>query len=501
MAALATAPFDDELFTADFIEDEQESYAPTTTASYTVRKQKRLNREEVGRFLLEAERNRRLIEKFEKERAMTVLCRKNAWTDVIDELEEYEKILQKDRFAQKRILQKQLVKINNGVKKFQKHLTDVKPSPELIGRLKEIMLDVEVSINALKEEQCLRFEKYSKEERTCKKEVIAYEKKFENWSLLVKSNPKLPALKINPFHKDLPAEVKALEDFLQKTGGSHGGWDQFDHQAFLRVWMKHGGRSSYRKEARLYLPSKTEEEVQQHEDWHQELLRLQDKKREAIQRWKTSKEKERQTRIQTQEEMEEAQRKERKAKNLAEQQQTEEERTEVARRLEEWKKKKKQKEEEEGEQKLADEIHRRRQEKEERRRQLELKMALEERLRLKREKEEEQEKKRREKEQREREEKRKEATKVVKSFSERDLHKVEAKLHERQLREKEEEERQKRIIAKLKEKMDGHVNRDPFRLIRPTKGWEERMKHSEPSGQGPTLQMFHRAIPSWRQGL
>ncbi|XP_032434608.1 coiled-coil domain-containing protein 112 isoform X2 [Xiphophorus hellerii] len=499
MAALATALFDDEPFT-----DEEESCVPPTTASCTVRKQKRLNREEVGRFLREAEKNRRLIEKLEKERALAVLCRKNAWTDVIDELEEYEKILQKERFSQKMILQKQLVKINNGVKKFQKHLTDVKPSPELIERLKEIMLDVEVSINALTEEQCLRFEEYSKEELTCKQEVVAYERKFENWSLLVKSNPKLPAastLKANPFNKDLPAEVKALEDFLQKTGGPHGGWDQFDHQAFLRVWMKHGGRSSYRKEAKLYLPSKTQEEIQQHKDWHQELLYLQDKKREAIQRWKTSKDKERQTRKQTQEEMKEAQSKERKVKNLAEQQQSEEEKMEVARRLEEWKKKKKRKEEEEGEQKLAEEINKRKQEKEERRRQLELKMALEEYLRLKREKEEEQEKRKREKEQRGWEEKRREATKVIKSFSERDLHKVEAKLHERQLREKEEEERQRRIIAKLKEKMDGHVNRDPSRLNRPTKGWEERMKHSEPSGQGPMLQMFHRAIPSWRQGL
>lgn len=45
--------------------------------------------------------------------------------------------------------------------------------------------------------------------------------------------------------------------------------------------MKHGGRSSYRKEAKLYLPSKTQEEIQQHKDWHQELLYLQDKKREV----------------------------------------------------------------------------------------------------------------------------------------------------------------------------------------------------------------------------
>lgn len=401
-------------------------------------------------------------------------------------------------------LHKQIVKIQNGVKIFQRHLTDVKPTHELIEKLKEIMSEVEESINALKEEQHLRFEEYLKEERACRQEVNAYEKKIENWSHHVKSIPKLPAasnIKTSPPSRDLPAEVKALEDFLQKTGGPHGGWDQFDHQTFLRLWRKHSGRPLYRKEAKLYLPGKTLEEIQQHEDWHQELLHLQDQKREAVQRWKAGKDQERQIRIRAQEEMEEAQNRERKVKSLAEQQQTEKERMEAARRLEEWKKEKKRKEEEEEEQKLAEEIQRRRQEKEERRRQLEVKMALEERLRLKREKEEEQERRKRDREQREREEKQREATKVVKSFSERDLHKVEAKLHERQLREKEEEERQKRVAAKLKEKMDGHVNRDPSRLIRPTKGWEERMKHIGPSGQGPMLQMFHRAIPSWRQGL
>lgn len=41
--------------------------------------------------------------------------------------------------------------------------------------------------------------------------------------------------------------------------------------------------------------------------------------------------------------------------------------------------------------------------------------------------------------------------------------------------------------------VDGHVSRDPSRLTRPTKGWEERMKHIGPSGGGPVLQMFHRS--------
>lgn len=103
-------------------------------------------------------------------------------------------------------------------------------------------------------------------------EISAYEKKIENWSLPLKSNPKIhtasptkvclssvcfslfftclfigdnriklqmfslilfPQIKLH--NRDLPAEVRAPEDFLQKTGGPNGGWDQCDHQVFLRV--------------------------------------------------------------------------------------------------------------------------------------------------------------------------------------------------------------------------------------------------------------------------
>ncbi|KAK5602852.1 hypothetical protein CRENBAI_023461 [Crenichthys baileyi] len=464
------------------------------------REEDRLDREKVVDFLREAETIRVQIGKLENKRPLTTLCRKTIGADVTNELEEYEKTLEKERTTQKMNLQKQLVKIHNDVQKFQRHLNDVTATPESIERLKEKASEVEGSINALKEERRLRFKEYLKEERTCSQEVTAYEKKTENRSLPFNSNPKLPAasaLKTKPANRDLPAEVKALEDFLQKTEGPHGGWDQLDHQTFLRVWMKHSGRPSYRKEAKLYLPGKTQERMQQHEGWRQELLHLQHNKREAIRRWKTSKDQERQTRIQIQE----AQTRERKVKSLSEQQQTEEERMEVAQRLEVWKKEKERKEEEEEEQKLAKEIQRRRRETEKRRQQLEVKMTLEEHLRLRQEKEEEQKNRKREKEQREREEKQTEATKLIKSFSKRDLHKVKAKLHESQQREKEEEERRKRITTKLKEKIDGHVDRDPSRLVRPTRGWEERMKHTGPSGERPMLQMFHRAIPTWRQGL
>ncbi|XP_062274094.1 coiled-coil domain-containing protein 112 [Scomber scombrus] len=487
----------DEQGEGDFVQQ-------SCTSSLVCSEDQRQDAQKASQFLREAERIRRQIEKLDKERTLSVQCRKNGWTDVSGELEEYKKVLEGERKAEKMNLQKHLVKIHNGLRKFQRQLIDVKPTPELIERLKEIMSEVEISINTLKEEERSCFEELLKEERTCRQEITAYEKKIENWSLVVKSDPKLPpapTVKTKPLDRDLPAEVRALESFLQKTGGPHGGWDQYDHQTFLKVWTKHNGQPAYRKEAKLYLPGKMLEEIEQHEDWHQELIYLQDRKREAIRSWKASKQQHLQTRIQSQREVEEAERREREAKSQAEQHKSEEEKREAARRLEEWREEKRRKDEQEEEQRLSEEIQKRRRAKEERRRQLEVKMTIEEQLRLKREEEGEQTRMRREEGQREMDERKREAVKGIKRFSERDLHKVEAKLQEKQLKEKEEEERHQRITAKLKEKVDGHVTRDPTRLTRPTKGWQERMKNIGPSGGGPVLQMFHRAVPSWRQGL
>lgn len=131
------------------------------------------------------------------------------------------------------------------------------------------------------------FEDLLKEERTCSQEISAFEKKIETWSLAVKADPKLPPAPsgkvclAKALEEDLPPEVTALERFLQQTGGKQGGWDQYDHQSFLKVWTKHNGKPAYRKEALLYLPGKTPEDVEQHEDWYLELLYLQEKKKEV----------------------------------------------------------------------------------------------------------------------------------------------------------------------------------------------------------------------------
>lgn len=125
------------------------------------------------------------------------------------------------------------------------------------------------------------------EERTCWHEISAFERKIDSWSLAVKKDIEFPIVQKTKHgmatkrRQEFPTEVMALETFLQQTGGKLGGWDQYDHQSFLKVWTKHRGKPSYRSEVKLYLPGKTEEDIRLHEDWYLEMCRLQEKKKEV----------------------------------------------------------------------------------------------------------------------------------------------------------------------------------------------------------------------------
>lgn len=50
------------------------------------------------------------------------------------------------------------------------------------------------------------------------------------------------------------------------------------------------GKLTFIRELISHLPTKTEDEIRQHENWFHEYLNLNDVKKEAIQRWKEKKE-------------------------------------------------------------------------------------------------------------------------------------------------------------------------------------------------------------------
>lgn len=74
-----------------------------------------------------------------------------------------------------------------------------------------------------------------------------------------------------------------------QTGGRLGGWDELDHQTFLRVRQKFRGREAFIDELVCVLPSRTPAQIREHESWFCEFVILRDKKKEAIQRWKNAK--------------------------------------------------------------------------------------------------------------------------------------------------------------------------------------------------------------------
>ncbi|XP_077418331.1 coiled-coil domain-containing protein 112 isoform X2 [Vanacampus margaritifer] len=453
--------------------------------------ERRESRLKATQFLKEVESTRRLVDKLEKDGPLSVQCKKNGWADVVRELDEYEKTLVEKRSEEKTQLQTQLAKIKNGVRQFQQQLIDIQPSTELIEKLKEVMSEVEFSMNSLKEKQHSCLGELLKEEKTYAQEMVAYERKVENWSHPSKPDAKVSAgstvKQSKALDHDLPSEVRILQSFLQRTGGVCGGWDEFDHQAFLKVWRNRGGRPDFGKEAKRYLPNKSQEEMEEHQRWYQELIHLQDKRRQAIQRWKSRKQLERQTHLQKQAEVLEA---ERKKKDTKSQHNNEEERKMLTQRLEEWRETKRNKEEQAVEHKRAGESHKKKTVKK-RFHLRETKLSLGKELQGGKGEEEDERRTRR----------KKQTTKAIRNLIKRDLERVQAKRQEKLLRQKENEERQERIMAKLKEKVDGHIVRDPSRLTQPTKGWEERLKSAGTSGGGRVLHMPHRSVPSWRLGL
>ncbi|KAJ8262732.1 hypothetical protein COCON_G00151890 [Conger conger] len=448
-------------------------------------------------FLRTAEQLRRQVDKLEKEKTLSNQS-KNIFRDDSGTVEESEIKLRHDRTTEVMKLQQQLKKIRNGVNRFQRQLMDVKPTPELIEKLKEIITKVETSISTFKEDKQQSYEELLKREYTYWQEVCSLEKKIGLWASAGPS----AGLKAPPAHlaklcltKTLPPEVNELERFLLLTGGRQGGWDQYDHEVFLRERAKRSGR-----EAVPHVPGKREEEVQEHEEWYQKLLLLEEKKKEAIYKWKSRKQWQREQELKRQKEKEDAARREEAQQAEEAQQQAEAGRREAAARLEAWKAGRRAEEDAERERLVREEVRQRKRAKEERRRQQEAKLALEVHVRARKHQQELLLMEKECREQEEMEERQRAASIGIKIFQERDICRLEAKLQEKQDKEEEEAERQKKL-ARMKEKVEAHIGRDPSRLCQLTKGWQERTKVIGPTGGGPVSQTFHRAVPSWRQDL
>ncbi|KAM5329199.1 coiled-coil domain-containing protein 112 isoform 2-T2 [Glossophaga mutica] len=382
-------------------------------------------------------------------------------------------------------------------------LSHTSQGKKFVEKLREMMEEIENAINTFKEEQRLIYEELIKEEKTTKNELSTISRKIDTWALgsseteeaFRAMSSKVPVDKITP--STLPEEVVDFEKFLQQTGGRQGGWDDFDHQNFVKVRNKHKGKPTFMGEVLEHLPGRTHDEVQQHEKWYQKFLALEERKKESIQNWKAKKQQKKEQIFKLKE----------KAENIpmlfhnkqGNQKQKEEQRKKKL-AVEAWKKQKSIEMSMKYASQLKEEEEKEKRQQKERQRQFKLKLLLENYTQQKKEQEEFLRLEKEKREKTEKAEKRKVAADEISRFQERDLHKLELKILDRQTKEDEKAEKQRRL-AKLKEKVENNVSRDPSRLYKPTKGWEERTKKIGPTGSGPLLHIPHRAIPTWRQGV
>ncbi|XP_032191282.1 coiled-coil domain-containing protein 112 isoform X1 [Mustela erminea] len=465
----------------------------------------KVSRTKKAEFIRTAEKLKNQVINIEKDKHSHFYNQKSDFRSEHSMLEELENKLINSRKTERAKLQQQLAKIHNNVKKLQHQLKDVKPTPDVVEKLREMMEEIENAINTFKEEQRLIYEELLKEEKTTSNELSAISRKIDMWALgnsgaeaAFRAMPsKLPVDREMP--STLPEEVVDFEKFLQQTGGRQGGWDDYDHQNFVKVRNKHKGKPAFMGEVLENLPGRTQEEVQQHEKWYQKFLALEERKKESIQNWKTKKQQKKEEILKLKE----------KAENISllfhsknedSQKRKEEQRKKQKLAVEAWKKQKSLERSMRRASQVREEEEKEKKQQKARQRQFKLKLLLESYAQQKKEQEEFLRLEKEMKEKAEKAEKRKTAAEEISRFQERDLHKLELKILDRQLKEDEKAEKQRKL-AKLKEKVENNVGRDPSRLYRPTKGWEERTKKTGPTGSGPLLHIPHRAIPTWRQGL
>ncbi|XP_009993565.1 PREDICTED: coiled-coil domain-containing protein 112 [Chaetura pelagica] len=454
-------------------------------------------------FIRTAEKLKAQLANTEKDKNGYLYIRKSDFRVEYSMLEELECSMTASRKTEKAKILQQLSEIQNNVKRLQHQLKDVKPTPEFVDKLEEMMEEAENAINAFKEEQRQIYEQLLKEEKTVINELSVFERKVELWELR-SSTPekkwKLPSAKVSidkPLENHLPEEVVEFERFLQRTGGRKGGWDDYDHQNFLKVWTKHKGRLSYVDEALEYLCGKTKENIEQHGKWYQQFLILHERKKESIKKWKEKQQQEKEGNLKEKEKSEKMLEEEWLQREEAQKQKAAEERKRQKAAIEAWKKQKAIALVMEQASQLKLKEKEKKQQKECQRR---VKLLLESYALQKREKVELEKLEKEKREEAEKEERKRITAEQIAKFQERDLRKLEVRILQKQAKEVEKQEKEKRL-AKLIEKVEIHVPRDPSRLYRPTKGWEERTKEKAPAASEPLLHIPRRAIPAWRQGL
>lgn len=439
----------------------------------------------------------------EKEKKSLLYNKKRLNLNANIELEEVENKMNEKRRKEKVQIEEHLNKISSKITKFSREKEETKKSPVYIEKLKVLMEEIEENIMQFKEKQKMVYEDLMVDSKTLTNEMEAFENKLNSWQQQVAPTTKLrtATAKINKKgnKNEQPKEVEEFERFLKFTGGHQGGWDDIDHQAFLKLNKQHKNNEQLVEACLRDLPTQGREDIKQHLDWYEEYCILRERKREAIKAWKNLKENEREDKLRNVEvdsTKEEIKKKRREAL-------LEKERNDRLMALKAYKEEKQCEDEKQSHQKAVQEEEANERKKMNRimqqQKQLEMKMQVEEYKMKKKEEDEILQQARIMKELQQQQEVSEEERNRIKQ---RNAKLLTSKQEQKQLKERKEEEKERRL-ERIKRQVEVNVERDPNRLYKLTAGWQHRKDDISKSNSVVTgsRMMPQRAVPSWRQGL
>eukprot|EP00049_Salpingoeca_infusionum_P006412 m.106502 g.106502 ORF g.106502 m.106502 type:complete len:459 (-) comp13304_c0_seq1:841-2217(-) len=161
---------------------------------------------------------------------------------------------------------------------------------------------VERYIRQYRSEQQPLFNNLLLEETTLSRQLQLLEASFTQWQSKTeehlattrramqrhKSAPSSVKKLIGASSKDTPKEIEQYNAFLVQYGGYRGGWEEFDHDTFLRLRKQHRDPALYVPAIAAVLLGKTEADVVEHDAWYKRLRELDHAKRTAVAQWRQS---------------------------------------------------------------------------------------------------------------------------------------------------------------------------------------------------------------------
>ncbi|CAF3472942.1 unnamed protein product [Rotaria sordida] len=449
------------------------------------------NHQTVGRSLLpnnERERdallNIRQLEKRLRQVTREVdtpfASRHNEYSDVYSELVGEKNSYEQAFNAEKRRIQQHLQRISQSVRSFSKDVRHLKPDLTMVNKIRNSIEEIEQTIYASKEASRLKYEELIGEERLLSNEVQALNDKIELWSKQRPGQqrsdsvpPSGSARKFDTSNSNLLPEIIEYDRFLLEHGGTTGNWDEYDHGTFLRIRNKYKGEDKFIDDCIGFLPTKTRDQIQEHEKWYRQFLSISNKRRLALKKWREERNQAKETILH---EAEQAHNTLKEIDETIHQVQVKEQeriRAEKSALIAAWKQErelKKREIEEEQERiekkKQHDEAKRYTGKDEQRQLVEQIRREREETERI----EQEQEAKQRRLQQ---EIRQRTATVAIRKFRERDMNNLEDKLIRDKLQKQEEETRQQRLEAT---KYQVSIDYDPQHLYEPTQAWTSRSK-------------------------